>query len=118
MTRVSMEGVPDFDKFEIVRKGKVTLASPNSAGSSTNVSVTHSLGYQPLVMAFVAFSSTGTKFPIPYMSVNVPTTGTIRYMVSMEVVGNNIITFYHTDITDPSNVTDYITWYILREKSN
>ena len=54
MTRVSMEGVPDFDKFEIVRKGKVTLASPNSAGSSTNVSVTHSLGYQPLVMAFVA----------------------------------------------------------------
>lgn len=104
--------------FEIILSGKTSFTSPNSSGSSTNKSITHNLGYQPLVMAFVAFSSTGTRFPLPYLSPILPTTGTIGYQVSLEVVDKNTITFYHRDIAQASNVTDYIYWYILKEKVN
>lgn len=108
--------------FEIVLQGKKQLTSPNSAGSSTNTSITHSLTYKPVVFAFVAFSSNGTRFPLPYLSVHLTggavTNGLIDYQVSYELVDNNTITFYHRDIASASNVTDYIFWYLCREKVN
>lgn len=108
--------------FEIILEGKKTLASPNSAGSSTSVSVTHGLGYQPLVLAFVAFSPTGTRHPMDYLSPHLTggavSNGLIDFQVSLEAVNNTTITFFHRDIASASNVTDYIFWYVLKEKVN
>lgn len=106
--------------FQFVQKGAVQLSSPNSIGSSTNISVVHNLGYKPIVWAFVSFSPTGTRFPLPYLSPHLVggTPGLIDYQVSFEVVGDDTVTFYHRDISAASNVTDYISYYILREISN
>lgn len=108
--------------FEIILSGKTTLSSPNSAGSSTNKSITHNLGYQPLVLAFVAFSPTGTRHILDYLSPHLTgggvSNGLIDFQVSLEVVDANTITFFHRDIASPSNLTDYIYWYILKEKVN
>ena len=105
-------------QFEVLQSGSVELESPNLVGTSTGVSITHNLGYQPLVMAFVAFSPTGTRLPLPYLSPVLPTTGTIAYQISFEVVGNDIISFYHRDIAEASNTTDYIQYYILKESAS
>lgn len=120
MSRKVQSEIPINRAFEIILSGKATLTSPNSAGSSTNVSFNHNLGYQPLVLAFVAFSPAGTRLPLPYLSPHVipdANAGLIDYQISLEVVGNDTITFYHRDIAAASNVTDYIYWYILKEKT-
>lgn len=108
--------------FETILAGKVTLSSPNSAGSSTNKSITHGLGYQPLVLAFVAFSPTGTRHILDYLSPHLTggavSNGLIDFQISLEVVDDDTITFFHRDIASASNVTDYIFWYILKEKVN
>lgn len=105
--------------FKIVASGSASLTSPNSAGSSLGVSVYHGLGYAPIVMAFVKFSSGGTSFPIPYLGLHLTGVdiGKVWYQISFEALGD-YITFYHRNVTAPVNQTVTITYYILQETSD
>lgn len=100
--------------LKILGSGTVTLTAPNASGSSVSETITHNLNFKPTVLAFVSFSPTGTRFPLPYLDVNLPTTGTIRYQVNYELVSDTQITFYHRDITAGTSVTDYITYYLCQ----
>jgi len=102
--------------FKIVETDTITLASPAGTGTSSNVVVPHSLGYKPLVLAFVSFSSLGTSFPLPYNEVDI-FTGVVGWQVGMEVTDIDI-TFFHRNITVASSVTDYIRYYILQETAS
>lgn len=117
---VLKQGVPDFDRFKILKTGTTSFASPNLIGSSTNISVTHGFNYKPIVFAFVAFSSLGTRFPLPYLSPQLtgdPTPGLIAFQVNYEIVVD-IITFYWRDISRASNQTAFIRYYLVEERSS
>lgn len=117
---VYKQGVPDFDRFKILKTGTTSFASPNSIGSSTNISVTHGFNYKPIVFAFVSFTPTGTRFPLPYLSPQLtgdPTPGLISHQVNYEIVVD-IITFYWRDITRATNQTAYIRYYFVEERAN
>lgn len=106
-----------FRSFKIVDSDTISFASPNSAGTSSFHNVSHVLGYNPIVLAFVSFSPTGTGFPLPYndIALSGADTGKVRFQVGFETVGGDTITFYYRDITAATSNTAYIRYYILQE---
>ncbi len=107
----------DNNIFKIVSKGTTTLTSPNSIGSSSNVSVAFSTGTKPIVFAFASLTPTGTRFPLPIIQPQLtgdPTPGLVAYQVNYEIV-TDLLTFYWRDITKAHNITAYITYYLLQE---
>lgn len=106
-----------FKSFKIVDTNVISLTSPNAAGSSTFQNVTHTLGYNPMVWAFVSFSPGGTGFPLVYNEVELvgANTGKVKFQIGFETVAGNTITFYYRDITSASSNTVYIRYYIVQE---
>lgn len=104
--------------FKIVRTGSVTFDSPNAAGTSTNASVEHDLGYVPIVMAFVSLSSLGTAFPMPYIVPDLTgTLGLVAAQISFEASDDNII-FFQRDLSRANIWTNYIRYYIVQETAS
>lgn len=100
--------------LEVVGQGKTTLVSPNSTSSSSNTTVSFSLAYKPLVLAFVAFSSAGTYFIMPYNEIEVVTTGAVKWQVAYEL-NTGSITFYFRNIGTATTNTAYIRYYLLKD---
>lgn len=105
--------------FKIVETGTATVTAPGSTGSSAYTSVTHEVGKNPTVMAFVSFSPTGTAFPMPYHGMEVIGTnaGRVNNEISFEVVGGDTITFYWRRLAGGGSGTAYIRYYIVEETS-
>lgn len=106
--------------FKIVDTGTVTLSSPNLAGSSSYINVSHTLNKNPTVLAFASFSPTGTPQPLPIIGVELvaPTPGLVNYQLAFEAVGGNTITFFWRDIARANNITAYIRYYIIQETAS
>lgn len=106
--------------FEIVQTGALTLASPNSAGSSSNTSVPYAFDFKPIIFAFVSYSSGGTRFILPNLQIDNlggADVGKIRGEVAYEVV-DDIITFYFRNFTAALNQTAYIRYYVCRDPAS
>jgi hypothetical protein len=106
--------------FKIALSGTTQLTAPNAIGGSTNVSVSFTLGTKPIVFAFASLTPTGTRFPLPLLQPQLaadPTPGLIAYQINYEVV-TDVLTFYWRDISKATNLTAYITYYILQETAS
>lgn len=105
--------------FKIVETGTTTITAPATTGTSTNSSVTHEVGKNPTVMAFVSFSPTGTAFPMPYFGLELigASAGRVNNQISFEVVGGDTITFYWRRLAGGGSGTAYVRYYIIEETS-
>ena len=99
-----------FNSFKIVESGTAEVTAPGVLGTSANVRVTHQVGYNPLVVAYGAYSPTGTAFPLPLYSVVLTgaDAGKIGIEVNYEAVGGDTITFFVRNIVLTSTPTIYI----------
>lgn len=106
-----------FKSFKIVDTNVIQLTAPNLAGSSSFHTVGHTLGYNPMVWAYVSFSPTGTVFPLIYDDVELigANAGKVKFQVGFETSGGDTITFYYRDITAATSNTAYIRYYIMVE---
>lgn len=121
MSDQALQGVPNFDKLEVIKTGTTTIVSSASAGTYT-AGVTIPAGFTPIVIASVATSTFST--PIPYTqpcTISGAGDGKICQNFRWYIIGTTL-TFVHeitaAGITDTgySSGNIPVTYYILRQK--
>lgn len=123
-----VQGVPDFDKLQLVVVGYTSISSDGSTvGQQT---IPHNLGYKPSVMAFlnnVDVSGSGgltissVDIPLPtYASTAIDTGGTpqVRFTTWIHAMANNTNLYILTYNATGSSFSLPIKYYLLRERSS
>lgn len=110
----ALTGIPDFDQFELVKEGIVSVSVGATAISITNV--VHNLGYQPLVLAAVDYGNSRNILPsILSSSVGV---GGVTIFQFMQIIGISNTAFsiqFLNANADP--YTNEVKYYLLRQRS-
>lgn len=110
----SLQGVPEFDKLQVVKTGSGSITNTVGSGGGTTVAtITHNLGYVPIVMAYGGSLSTG-MIPLPLPTAYTTDNTLISFWEYMYVSNITSTTF---DISlakkGPSGTTTKTFSYIL-----
>lgn len=119
---VNLTGVPDFDQLEVVKEGSTAISLSPSANSS--VTISHNLGYVPIIFAFldqVGISPyfTSGDIPLPtWISLDTSTPGNVKFgswiMASTDSTNAYILGF---NSAASSSGPFTIKYYLLRKRS-
>jgi hypothetical protein len=112
---------PDYDKLEVVKSGTTSIAVVADDGGT--VTITHNLGFIPIVMAFV--SNDGTVYqPLPYtVYTDVTITGT-HYWLPTQIYRINSVTATDFTITldyqfgTSNTVTTNFAYYLFQKRAS
>lgn len=117
-----IQGVPDFDKLEIVVAGNTSVSSNGSTISWTTIP--HNLGYRPMVLAFMDDVGIGGIFsdgdiPLPtWQQANLSDTF-IKFSTWLFASADTTNVYAIMFNTTGSPVESFnIKYYLLRERSN
>jgi hypothetical protein len=108
----------DQSVFKIVSTDTATVPAIATPGNFSHVTVTHTLGYVPIVMAYALFSPTNVQ-PLPSIGVDI-TTGTVPVLYDVENVTATTFqlwaTFASTGVGSLPAVP--VKYYLLQESAS
>ena len=108
----------NLNSFKIVDSGTATTPAIGSKGASSSVTITHNLGFVPLIVAFADYASGYT--PLPVIAPNV-STGTIQQFIDIEFATSSSFQVWAYNTTVSSSTTmpaTSIKYYLLQETAN
>jgi len=117
MPDTPLQSIEAFDNLEVIKTGVVPVSKPVST-QAANGTVTHSLGYTPICIAFVEFSST-SRAPVPYVQAQLAT-GILDILCTMAITDTDL-QFSIVTVTASSfyaSQLDYsFRYYLLRQRA-
>ncbi|CAB4151997.1 hypothetical protein UFOVP585_46 [uncultured Caudovirales phage] len=116
-----IQGAPNFDKLQIVKKGVKSLTK-SASNRFESIDVAHGLDFTPIVICFVE-DDTGTRQPAPLISITSTGAGGyfFRALAGYVVSATNITFFIDTNSGSPDSsvaITRIFRYYLLREVSD
>ncbi len=98
--------------LDVVVHSNTSFPAPISPNASSSTTVQHALGYNPQVVAYVSFTSTGTPRLLPHIEPDA-VTGLPMYLIDYECIPGGV-TFFHRYFTTYVNQTNYIDYRFLQ----
>ena len=119
MSDPSLQAIPQFTQLRIVKDGFATIPAISSVPDSQTVTISHNLGYIPVVVAIVeGGSSVGVMLPHTSFAAGGADDGKVSDLISVEFVTNTTVEFFRqtgaTGATSPSGTT--VHYYLLRQE--
>lgn len=118
MSDPALQGVPDFDRFEIVKSAKSTIASFSSPATHTET-IAHNLGYVPVPFVYI---DDGSKvFALPTIigyNLGTPTAnfvGVTSFMYFAADATNLYI--YYAEAASGTSLSYPFKYYLCRQKT-